>query len=367
MKKALTIIAVNCAFLCTLIVGIEIFSQFVYLVRFGNFYFMQDADEELSVNGRIFEIHPYLAGRPRASVAVHENNISIKTTGLHTRWTGGSQDDTGLIRIAILGGSTAFGTCVSDKDSWPALLQAKLGKGFSVTNYGVPGYSTAEAIIQMALIVPEKRPHIVLFYEGWNDIRNYHENDLGADYYGHGMRQYRSLDISAFQKKKSSFATAWLIARIKNKFAKPPEKNYKLFTEPDLFVDKIYIRNLRTLKLLTENIHAFGVFIPQVLNYSDYLGKEGSHKWTRHIKNDALPTLMERFNSLMKGLCSQSDSNCVVLSEVTKVKWLPDDFEDAGHFSEKGGLKFAEILAQLIRTKSDNTDRESPQWPAYAN
>ena len=315
MKKALTIIVINFAILCTLIVSIEISSQLVYLAKFGNFLF--------STHESAFELHPYLAGRLKAaSVLVGKNNTTIKTTSFHTRWTGANQDDTELIRIAILGGSTAFGTLVTDEDSWPALLQAHLGKGFSVTNYGVPGSSTAEAIIQMAFIVPEKRPHIVVFYEGWNDIRNYHEKELGADYYGHGMRQYESLNllISHFHRMKNSFATVWLIDVIKNKLTKPPENSFEIFTEPDLFVDKIYIRNLRTLKLLAQNIHAFCVFIPQVLNYSSYGENEGSKQWTRHIKNDAMPTLMERFNSHMYGLCTQRESNCVVLKEVTKGK-----------------------------------------------
>lgn len=355
MKNVITIIAINIAIFCTLIVSIEILSQLIYLVRTGNFFVMKDAIEARKAHSRIFEMHPYLAGRLRASVSVQEYNVNIKTTSFHTRWTGGNQDDNNLIRVAILGGSTAFGTQVTDEDSWPSLLQAKLGKGFSVINYGVPGYSTAEAIIQMALIVPEKKPHIVVFFEGCNDMRNYHEKELGADFYGHGMRQYENLGLPLFQNKKSStFATAWLIGRIKNKIAKPPEKSVEpveLFTEPDPFVDRLYIRNLRTLKLLTRNIHAFGVFIPQIINDSSFHGKEGSRGWTRHIKDDAMPTLMERFNSHMEGLCPQRNKDCVVLSEVTKEKWLPDDFVDDWHFSKNGGLKFAEIVAQFIRSK----------------
>jgi hypothetical protein len=54
----------------------------------------------------------------------------------------------------------------------------------------------------MALIVPEKRPHIVIFLEGWSDIRNYHEKELGADYYSHGIRQYGNLQLSISGQQK---------------------------------------------------------------------------------------------------------------------------------------------------------------------
>lgn len=305
-----------------------------------------------SVKSKIFERHPYLVGRPQSDVAVRHDNKTIKTTNFHTRWTGGNDDDGSLIRVAILGGSTAFGTRVTDEDSWPALLQQKLGKRFSVINYGVPGYSTAEAIIQMALIVPEKKPHIVIFYEGWNDIRNYHEKELGADYYGHGMGQYGNLGIPISQQNNGyAFATAWLIDWIKYSIKKPSENSVEIYADPDVFVDKIYLRNLKTLKLLAEHINAFGIFIPQVLNYANFQGKNGSNEWSRHIKNDAMPILMERFNSHMKELCPQNKSNCTILSEISNEKWLPEDFVDEGHLSRKGGLKFSEIVAQLIRSK----------------
>jgi hypothetical protein len=343
MKKAFIIVAINITVFIILIISIEILCQFIYFTKNHNFLFL-----ESSVNHKLFEIHPFLAGRLRESVVMEVDSKTIKTTDSHTRWTGGNQDDNSLIRVAVLGGSTAFGTGVTDEDSWPALLQTKLGKKFSVINYGVPGYSTVEAIIQMALIIPEKRPHVVIFYEGWNDIRNYHERKLGSDYYGHGIRQYSNLGIPIFVNDHSTYATLWLINSIKHKITKSPEKNMDIRMEPDPFVDKMYIRNLKTLKLLTENIHASAVFVPQVLNYSLFHGKESSRRWSRHIKDDVMPILMERFNSHMEGLCSQRDEKCVVVREVTKEKWSPDDFVDDGHFSKKGGLRFSEIVAKYV-------------------
>ena len=343
----------------TLIVSLEILGQLGYFIKNGEFLPLKTE----TVHKRIFELHPFLVGRLKTSVKVEKNKKTITIPNNHTRWTGAKQDDHNLVRIAILGGSTVFGSGVTDEESWPALLQAMLGKKYAVINYGVPGYSTAENIIQMALIVPEKRPDIVIYYEGWNDIRNYHEKNIGADYYGHGMRQYGNLGISVFDQQtmyeslKEIFATVWLADRIMKVIGnsqKQTKNTLEIFDIPDQYVDRIYIRNLNTLKLLAENIDAFAVFVPQVLNYKSYYGKEGSREWTRHIKDEVMPILMDKFNDHMNGVCSQEEHTCVVLSEVIEEKWLPGDFVDDGHFSKDGGLKFAEIVAQFIRSKSSN-------------
>jgi hypothetical protein len=357
MKKNLKIVFINFMVFSSFIVGLEILAQLAYLIKNGELVFMATP-----YHSEIFEMHPYLAARPKASIKVTQNEKTITTTHNHTRWTGAQADDQNLIRIAILGGSTAFGTGVTDEDSWPAILQAKLGEDYAVINYGVPGYSTTENIIQMALIVPEKRPHVVIFYEGWNDIRNYHEKELGSDYYGHGMRQYESLRVpvfehqNRFQSLRSTFATAWLIDRIHVKAMVLAKQDYELFKTPDESVDRLYIRNLNTLKLLSQNIDALTIFVPQILNYTHYNETAGSDSWARHISNDAMYTLMSQFNSHMGGICSQEEQNCIVLAEVLEEQWVPDNFVDQGHLSRSGGLKLAEVVHRFIRNEFDRSN-----------
>lgn len=355
MKRVVKIVAMNLMVLCTLVVSMEAACQIVYFIRHGKSLFAAT-----TARSPVFEVHPYLVGRPDSCVSVEQNGMIISTTQNHTRWTGASPGDHDLVRVAVLGGSTTFGTNVTDQDSWPALLQTILGEKYAVINYGVPGYSTAENIIQMALVVPEKRPHFVVFYEGWNDIRNYHEKDLGADYYGHGMRQYEGLGINGFGQQgkyqilKDTYATVWLMSAIKNRIAPPPAIDCQLFDGPDSFVDKIYNRNLGTLKLLAKNIQAVAIFVPQILNYSDYKGKADSYQWTRCIRNSSMPKLMSRFNAYMDDVCQPGEQDCVVLREVLGEKWEPEDFVDNGHFTRSGGAKFAEIIARFIIREHDN-------------
>jgi len=352
--KILKTIAINFMVFSVIIIGLEIAGQFAYLATHGTLLFWENA----SLHRKLFEIHPYLAGRLRRSVKVTKDHKTITTTNFHTRWTGAAKLDNNLVRIAVLGGSSTFCTGVTDADSWPAILQTKLGKRYAVINYGVPGYSTAENIIQMALIVPEKRPHFVIFYEGLNDIKNYHKKNFGPDYYWHGMGQFGNLGIPVYEPPyrlkciANIFVTAWLLDRLKSEMTNSNKNTNMALLEsadrPDQCVDKIYVRNLNTLKLLSEKIDAFPIFIPQVLNVADYFGKQGAHRWTAHIRDDAMPSLMKKFNVHMHEVCSPEEKNCIVLDEVLKEKWNSDDFVDECHFSKSGGLKFAGIVAQAI-------------------
>lgn len=347
MKRLFIRIFVNVGVLFTLLIIIETCGQITYLLKTRH-------------NAHVFELHPYLVGRPKKNYIAQKDNKEVTTTNIYTRWTGAPEDDSHLIRVAVLGGSTAFGNKVTDRDSWPALLQDKLGDRFSVINFGVPGYSTAEAIIQMALIVPEVKPQIIILNEGWNDIHNYHETDLGADYYAHGIRQYVNLDIPSYKNGNLlevlyKFSTIGKLAsKIKLKLSRLIRPCPK-FDTPDPFVDRIYVRNLKTLKLLSEETATYTLLVPQVLNYESLLEMkepEGCNEWARHIKNSALPRLMDRFNLLMQSVCPNDDSKCTFLNSVLKVKWNSQDFVDDGHLSRDGGEKLAGVISQVILSKA---------------
>lgn len=57
-------------------------------------------------------------------------------------------------------------------------------------------------------------------------------------------------------------------------------------------------------------------------------------------------------NSFMDTVCSHDDSKCTFVDTVSKVDWEPDNFLDCGHFSRKGGMKFAKNISQVILSKA---------------
>jgi hypothetical protein len=301
-----------------LLVIIELTAQAFHWWEHRRFTFSKRPHDSL------FEPHPYLVGRLQKNAKVESFGREISVTEKHTRWTGAPSQHPALVRVAALGGSTTFGTGVSDEDSWPAILQANLGPAFSVTNFGVPGYSTAEALIQMALVVPEYEPHVVVFYLGWNDIRNYHVNESIPDYFSHGMSQYDSLGMQApnlapVHALLKRYSAAWWYLEVlgreialedeKSSGSSPAPKDY-----PDPEVDRIYARNIETLVSLSHHVGAVPLFVPQILNYESFESISGSLPWTQSIDNAAMRRLMASMNAIAENRMSLRKKSAVHLS-----------------------------------------------------
>lgn len=163
-------------------------------------------------------------------------------------------------------------------------------------------------------------------------------------------------DKTLFEKLNDLSAIARVATKIKNNLPKKPvEEPCETFDTPDPYVDRIYTRNLNTLKLLSEQTASYTLFVPQVLNYHKFTENKDNEScnWqaSGHIKHRAFPELMDRFNSFMREVCLNSDPECIFVEAVLKVNWEPDDFVDWGHFSKKGGEKFADVLSREITSK----------------
>ncbi len=73
-------------------------------------------------------------------------------------------------KVFMFGGSTMWGTGAPDDKTIPALLQALLGPGYDVYNYGETAYvSTQELNYLLYQLARGHVPDIVIFYDGVND------------------------------------------------------------------------------------------------------------------------------------------------------------------------------------------------------
>jgi lysophospholipase L1-like esterase len=353
VKRALVM---NLLVFATLTALVELGGQLAYRVRYGASIRERAGQylEAAQAADAVFERHPYLVARPRASLRVGKPGATISTTPTHTRATAAAPPRAGAIPVAALGGSTTFGTRVTDADTWPWQLQDALGDQYAVINYGVPGYTTAENIIQMSLLVPESGARVVIFYEGWNDIRNYHWPELAPDYYAHGMTQFDTLlppqpDRAGLLERAARYS---FLMRLVGYAAgvpvgaaeRPPS------SERDPEVDRLYVRNLRTLRALAHRFGMTALFVPQVLN-DEALARAGSRGgWTPYLASEALPSLMRSFNGVMGEVCGSGEPACLFVDEPLRGAWNNDDFVDEGHLSRRGGAKLAAILARRIQS-----------------
>ncbi len=279
---------------------------------------------------------------------------TITATADKLRWTGNEIAGPSATRIAVLGGSTTFGSGVSDAETWRAQLQELLGSDYKVFNFGMPGYSTAENIIQMSLLVPEIAPDVVVYNLGWNDIRQYFNPGDEPDYYSHGRQQFLALDLpgpahnATWSHLARKSALARLVQIFVEKLTPTTAASGKLHQEPDPRVDRFYARNLETLNVLAERFGARPVFVPQLINYARFQATDEAHTWTPTIPQSEMRRLMAHFNGVMRDACERA--GCEVATEVLQRDWAEDDFVDSGHFSGPGGREFAKLIARRIRS-----------------
>ncbi|HUY32757.1 MAG TPA: GDSL-type esterase/lipase family protein [Pirellulales bacterium] len=79
----------------------------------------------------------------------------------------------GVVRVAIVGESSAFGYLVDDADVAARRLEANLrarGLEVEVLNAGVPGYNLFHSTVRYREVVAPLAPDVVLVYLGWNDL-----------------------------------------------------------------------------------------------------------------------------------------------------------------------------------------------------
>ena len=82
----------------------------------------------------------------------------------------------GVTRIMVVGSSTTMDGAVSrDENAWPARLQHWLNqlqgsRTFEVINAGTPGYRVIDNVIRFQLELYRYQPHLVILYEGHNDL-----------------------------------------------------------------------------------------------------------------------------------------------------------------------------------------------------
>lgn len=117
------------------------------------------------VNG--FELSPGYRLRSRVL------SVSINAQGLRgpevTR-----NKPAGTRRVALLGGSAAFGYLVSDDECAAALLQQRLrerGLAVEVLNGAVPSYDLRQVLVRYQERIQPLQPDVVVLYLGWNDLR----------------------------------------------------------------------------------------------------------------------------------------------------------------------------------------------------
>ncbi|MEI8187037.1 MAG: GDSL-type esterase/lipase family protein [Chlorobiaceae bacterium] len=293
-----------------------------------------------------FKYHPVLQVVPIPDY--HDKTVDHTDLGFRgrTRPYDGKRFD----YIAVMGGSTTYDLGVQQGKTWPEMLEKALNKKYVIVNMGVPGYTTSEHVVQTAFYenVYGRPPKCVIYYIGWNDLRNAHLPVLDsayADY--HLISQPGNLRTRAIDKLFSPLCKIFARGMANVLDTVPYPENYTSIipvTGSDLRLEKIFIRNIETISAINKARGIKTIFVAQILN-REKLISEKPYGWLPYVRDKDVWPLQQRFNDLLRQKSYAMGDQFI---DPGVDKFNNNDFVDNGHFSALGSVKFANILAKCI-------------------
>lgn len=301
-----------------------------------------------------FQWHPLLQAVPIPSLKVTSSTgLAIEHTreGTRGRDPAGSLD--GRIIVAVFGGSTTYDIGAGEGDTWPDRLGKTLGDRYFIVNHGVPGYTTAEHLIQTAFYQDKfGKPRCAIYYVGWNDLRNAHIANLDPAYADFHLPS--QIDSQKVRRVGGAHVTFSPLLTLVMRFVSANVDTARYFTDPygqaplggdDPNLAAIYQRNIRAISAINRQREIRTIWVGQLLN-RDRLTGDGRYGWLPLVRDRDLWPLQQKFNDVLRQTASGLGDPYV---GVPPDSFGSTDFVDQGHFSTRGAERFAETLAPVAR------------------
>jgi hypothetical protein len=289
-----------------------------------------------------FEPNPILGAIPRLS-----KFGGLSHDAMHRRTTINEGKASDAKPIYVFGGSSAYDIGVIDSQTWASDLSLLLGPGYEVQNYGVPAYSSLEAMIQSLFVFRDIKPACAVYYEGWNDLVNSHIDNLKNDYSPTQERAVRS--TLAVDYRPSDIANYWLFFQLIDRALQqgpgyPPAGTSNVSDQKDERLSQIYAENIGLIVAIDRHFGVTPIFVPQILNYD--LIETHYDWWWPTIPGPAVRPLMRDLNQVLAR--TAKDAGAIFLDAPLNVPWQKSDFVDEGHFAPTGSMKLAQAIAPGI-------------------
>jgi len=292
--------------------------------------------------------HPLLQAVPRPRFVdryvVHDEHGYRRTNPI----------DAGKKSIFAIGGSTTYDLGVKTGHTWTERLESLLNGKVNVVNFGVPGYSTVEHVVQTAFYLDRDKYNIVcaLYYVGWNDLRNSFLRDLDPAYADfHLISQTDNLDARR-RSVLNNFAIGSLLNRLIHLGFDTVPPTPRIRTDwKDSGVDprvlKLYLRNVANIVALNREAGITPIFIGQILNFTQFKADTG-YGWLPMVKDSAVEPMQRAFNA---ALVQAGREQGFTVIDLDPTQFGEPDFYDNGHFSSSGSSKFARLISATVRAR----------------
>jgi lysophospholipase L1-like esterase len=302
-----------------------------------------------------FQWHALLQAVPIPSLKL------TSSTGLaiqHTREGTRGQDPQGSLDsrtvVATFGGSTTYDIGAGEGETWPDRLGQALGDRYFIVNHGVPGYTTAEHLIQTAFYQTKfgKPPHCAIYYVGWNDLRNAHIANLDPGYADFHLPS--QIDSQKVRRVGGAHVTFSPLLTLLMRFVAANLDTARYFADPygkppvsgdDPNLAAIYKRNIAAISAINRQRGVTTIWVGQLLNRERLMG-DGQYGWLPLVRDRDLWPMQQRFNEVLKQAADGLGDTYVGIDPAS---FVGVDFVDQGHFSARGAKRFADDLAPVVR------------------
>jgi hypothetical protein len=255
--------------------------------------------------------------------------------------------------IFVYGGSTTYDLGVTQGSTWIERLQSNLGNQFTLLNFGVPGYSTTEHLIQTAFYqnIVGKKPVCAIYYIGWNDIHNAHIRSLDGAYADwHLLTQIDALSVRKPVISAAKYSPLLRLAyeKTKHRFDTIPQAQQMLGKSTvqgsDQRLEALFIDHVNTITSVNTSRGIRTAFIGQILN-RDKLKSDGVYGFLPLVRDKDVWVLQARFNQILERAALLNGSKYI---DAGIDNFRDSDFVDNGHFSASGSEKFARLISKRV-------------------
>ncbi len=302
-----------------------------------------------------FQWHPLLQAVPIPSLELTSSTgLAIRHTREGTRGRDPADGLEGRVVIATFGGSTTYDIGAGEGETWPDRLGQALGDRYFVVNHGVPGYTTAEHLIQTAFYQTKfgRSPRCAIYYVGWNDLRNAHIAGLDPGYADFHLPS--QIDSQKVRRVGGAHVTFSPLLTLLMRFVAGNFDTARYFADPygrppvsgdDPNLDVIYQRNIASISAINRQRGVATIWVGQLLNRERLTG-DGRYGWLPLVRDRELWPMQQRFNEVLKQQAQRLGDAYVGIDPAS---FVGIDFVDQGHFSARGAKRFADDLAPVVR------------------
>ncbi|MBN1470455.1 MAG: SGNH/GDSL hydrolase family protein [Syntrophaceae bacterium] len=355
-SNCLTVIVINLGILIILLFFVELILQTMHYCELRRM-----SDFKTSNRNIEFEYNLFL------QIRLKPNGIDVNRFGFRSPEITRLKQ-TGVVRIAMLGGSTTADLGNAYQNTYPALLVDMLknrfpGKRIEFINAGCDWYTSEHSIINYLFWIKDFHPDIVIFMHTINDLIRSFPADGFTDetgfkedyshYYGHVTRLIR---MNREYLHHHFFSEFLLWKRLKESVFKKPGTN-KIFEAKEFASLSAYKRNLQSMISILQADHVELIFVSEGSLYRPD-EKYRNMIWMNEIckTKGELPSYasmkrgMELFNDELNKAAEENGIS-IVRGDLLIPK-EPRYFRDDVHLTVEGNKMLAEAILNVIKNNN---------------